>query len=206
MIASVLKFNCRAFKESEITDTYGIHQKIYALFPETHEGKRDFLFADKGGTFNERRILILSKQHPGVPKHGTIESKAIPASFLEFNSYAFEVRLNPVKRDSKSKKLIPIGIGLKMALRREKLAEWFIAKSEGWGFVCDRKSLQVQDVGVQTFEKQKAPQATVTQGTAVFIGTLKVTDRTLFVKSFEEGIGKGKGFGFGLLQIVPLQE
>jgi CRISPR system Cascade subunit CasE len=203
MIASVLKLNRTAFQKLEITNVYKIHQKIYSLFTDMPEGKRDFLFADKGGDFNERRILILSKRPPLTPQYGTVESKIIPDSFLAFSRYAFEVRLNPVKRDMKSRKLVPVGTGLSMAQRREKLAEWFSAKSEGWGFVSDRESLQVQDTDVQIFEKQKTQ---VTQSAAVFIGKLKVTDRDLFVKSFKNGIGRGKGFGFGLLQIVPLQE
>jgi CRISPR system Cascade subunit CasE len=85
---------------------------------------------------------------------------------------------------------------------RENLIEWFCLKSEAWGFITDRESLQIQSTGVQTFDKQNGQ---VTQNTVTFVGKLKVSDRSLFIKSFEQGIGRGKSFGFGLLQIVPLQ-
>jgi CRISPR system Cascade subunit CasE len=38
------------------------------------------------------------------------------------------------------------------------------------------------------------------------VGKLSVTDRELFKKGFQQGLGRAKSFGFGLLQIVPLQK
>jgi CRISPR system Cascade subunit CasE len=194
MIASVLRLSRSDFNKLKITDPYSIHRTVYSLFPLC-EGGRDFLFADKGGDFNERCILILSKRLPQIPEHGTIESKNIPESFLGLDYYGFEVRLNPTKRDKKDAKIVPIK-------GRENLIEWFCLKSETWGFITERESLQIQSTGVQTFDKQDGQ---VTQNTVTFVGKLKVSDRSLFIKSFEQGIGRGKSFGFGLLQIVPLQ-
>lgn len=199
MIASVLTLSFSDCKTCKITDPYSIHRTVYSLFPKTGEGERDFLFADKGASSDEpriltRRILILSKRAPLQPEHGCIESKEIPESFLHWDHYGFELRLNPVKREKGGGKLVPIR-------GRENLLEWFCAKSESWGFATNRERLQIQNSGVQIFEKQNGQ---VIQNTATFIGTLDVTDRPLFVKSFEEGIGRGKGFGFGLLEIIPL--
>jgi CRISPR system Cascade subunit CasE len=170
---------------------------VYSLFPKTDQGGRDFLFSDKGGRVNRRRILILSKRPPLRPEYGTIgEPREIPESFLSWETYGFEIRLNPVKREKGGGKIIPIR-------GRENLAEWFCLKSEGWGFITSRESLQIQSSGVQNFEKQNGR---VTQNTATFIGKLKVSDRPRFIRSFEEGIGRGKSFGFGLLEILPLRE
>jgi CRISPR system Cascade subunit CasE len=194
MIASVLKLNHSDFLALQIIDPYSVHRVVYTLFPQC-EGGRDFLFVDKGGDFNERHILILSKRPPQIPKHGTMESKNIPESFLEQDYYGFEVRLNPTKRDKKSTKIVPIK-------GKDNLIEWFCLKSETWGFKTECESLQIQSTGVQTFDKQNSQ---VTQNAVTFVGKLKVNDRVLFIKSFEQGIGRGKSFGFGLLQIVPLQ-
>lgn len=38
-----------------------------------------------------------------------------------------------------------------------------------------------------------------------FEGLLKVTDRNLFRKALEQGIGSGKAYGFGLLSVVPIK-
>jgi CRISPR system Cascade subunit CasE len=205
MIASILtldRFDCKALK---ITDPYSIHRVIYSLFPKTDNKERDFLFSDKGGSFNERKILILSKRPPLQPEHGAIESREIPASFLNWDYYGFEIRLNPTKREKTSGKIVPVQGREKQGekTKREKLLEWFCSKSESWGFVTERESLQIQSRGVQSFEKQNGQ---VTQNVATFIGKLKVKDRPLFIKNFEEGIGRGKSFGFGLLEIVPLRE
>ena len=45
----------------------------------------------------------------------------------------------------------------------------------------------------------------VTHNSASFVGKLKVMDRAKFQESFRKGIGRAKGFGFGLFQIIPLQ-
>jgi CRISPR system Cascade subunit CasE len=196
MIASILTLSRSDYKTLRITDAYSIHRVIYSLFPKTGEGERDFLFADKGGNFNERKILIFSKRPPLPPEYGAIESKEIPASFLNQDMYGFEIRLNPVKREKAGGKILPIR-------GRENILEWFCSKSEGWGFITERESLQIQSSGVQSFKKQDNQ---VIQNAATFIGKLKVKDRSLFIKSFEEGIGRGKSFGFGLLEILPLRE
>ncbi|MFP3042863.1 type I-E CRISPR-associated protein Cas6/Cse3/CasE [Treponema primitia] len=195
MIASLLKLSRSDFEKLRINDPYGIHRAVYSLFPKTGDG-RDFIFVDKGGNFNERQILILSKRSPEKPDYGTIESKNIPEPFLNQDHYGFEIRLNPTKREKNGGKIVPI-------MGKENLAEWFCSKSERWGFVTERESLQIQFTGVQTFDKQNGQ---VTQNVVNFIGKLRVNDRSLFIKSFEQGIGRGKSFGFGLLEIIPLQD
>jgi CRISPR system Cascade subunit CasE len=193
MIASVLKLSRSDFNNLQITDPYSIHRVVYSLFPK-EDGGRDFLFVDKGGDFNERRILILSKRPPLHPKYGIIEQKNIPDSFLKEDHYGFEIRLNAVKRNKQNDKIIAV-------MGRESLSEWFCSKSESWGFIIEQDSLQIQSTGVQTFNSRENQ---ITQNAVIFIGKMRVSDRSLFVKSFEDGIGRGKGFGFGLLQIVPL--
>jgi len=81
------------------------------------------------------------------------------------------------------------------------LLTWIIKKAPTLGFQIDERTLQVQDVGVKSFDKDGA---VCTHGTATFIGQLNVTDRDMFIKSFKHGIGRAKAFGFGLLQIIPL--
>jgi CRISPR system Cascade subunit CasE len=205
MIASVLKLSFSDCKTLRITDPYSVHRTVYSLFPKTDNKERDFLFADKGGNFNERKILILSKRPPLQPEHGAIESREIPSSFLNWDYYGFEIRLNPTKREKTSGKIVPVQGTEKQGekTKREKLLEWFCSKSESWGFVTERESLQIQSSGIQSFEKQDN---LVTQNMAPCIGKLKVSDRPRFIQSFEEGVGRGKSFGFGLLEIVPLRE
>ncbi len=198
MIASVLNLNREDCKK--IKDAYSIHKIVYSLFPKQDNETRDFLFADKGGNWNCRQILILSNRKPASPEFGEIVSKEIPESFLEWAYYGFEIILNPTQRNGPTQKTMPIR-GM------ENLHKWFIQKAPALGFEVEPDSLQVTRIGVQKFDKNK--EGTIfahTHSSATFIGKLKVIDRQAFIKSFEQGIGRAKGFGFGLLQIVPIQK
>jgi CRISPR system Cascade subunit CasE len=84
--------------------------------------------------------------------------------------------------------------------RREDVAEWFSGKAPSWGFSVADNDLIVDEVGVWEFTKKNQP---VTLGFARLRGLLHVVNRELFRRSFSRGIGRGKAFGCGLLQIVP---
>ena len=195
MIASVLHLSRDDCKKLKIMDVYSIHKIVYSLFPQQENKARNFLFCDKGGDFYERRILILSEEIPLQPEIGMLESKNIPKSFLYDDYYGFTVLMNPVKKESKTGKIIVIK-------GKENMASWFIQKSEKFGFEILPDSLVVNDTTVLKFEKKGQK---VVLSKAQFIGKLKVTNRELFIKSFKKGLGKGKAFGFGLFQIVPIE-
>ena len=197
MIASVYRLNRADCKALKIKDAYSLHKVVYSLFPEQDDQHRDFLYADKGGDWNCRRILMLSERRPELPEFGEIESKEIPESFLLWENYGFEVTVNPIQRNGPSKKTTPIK-------GRENLHKWFIQKAPAWGFDVAPDSLQVSKIGVVSFKRDKSIKQT--HGTATFIGKLNVIDREAFINSFMHGIGRAKGFGFGLLQIVPIQK
>ncbi len=195
MKASMLhlsRADCAALK---ITDPYSIHRVVYSLFPQKEGKTRDFLFVDLGGDFFGRNILVLSKDFPLTLEHGSLQTKDIPTAFLEKSLYGFEVLVNPVQRDMQSGKIKPIR-------GKEPLKEWFCTKAPSYGFTIFSESLSVFDTDILQFKKGDK---TITLGKARFKGKLMVSDRELFKKSFEKGIGRAKGFGFGLLQLQPLE-
>ena len=196
MIASVYSLDRAACQKLGIRDAYGVHKAVYNLFPPRKGETRDFLYADKGGDARGRNILILSERIPANPEHGTVVSKNIPERFLEHDLYGFEVTLNPSKRDSKT--------GKTLAIRGpDALHEWFLGKGPALGFSIDAATLDVRHAGVLRCNKGGM---CCTHNTATFVGKLTVTDREQFKKSFKKGIGRAKSFGFGLLQIMPLQQ
>ncbi len=179
-------------KRYGIRDPYGIHKTVYSLFPGT---QRTFLYYDQGGDRYVRRVLILSQDSPDVPEYGTLESKRVSDGFLEFYRYAFQVRVNPVISRSVTGKREAI-------TERKQMLAWFLEKAPSWGFKVDGETLELFQTGVQSFEKGSGK---VIHNAAEFRGVLSVTDGSTFRKSFSSGIGKAKAFGFGLLQIRPLQ-
>ncbi|MFH2064524.1 MAG: type I-E CRISPR-associated protein Cas6/Cse3/CasE [Pseudomonadota bacterium] len=194
MIASVLKLSRSDCKAIGLKDVYGLHKIIYSLFPEIPGQKRDFLFADKGGGFNSRKILILSEREPIPPEYGVLSSKPVPDQFLAHNIYGFEIVLNPTKRNPETGKIVSVR-------KKDDLLEWFTQRCEKHGFDVLSQSLQVNVLGVLRYEKNGKH---CTHNTATFMGKLRVTDREAFIQSFKQGIGRAKAFGFGLLQIVPI--
>ncbi len=200
MIASVLRLSREDFMSirkanHNVFDTYTVHKIVYSLFPKQDGKTRSFLFCDKGGdVYGSRVFLILSKEQPVEPEIGDIESKVIPDDFLMQKYYSFEVNINPVKKDSQTGKIVPIK-------GRDELSKWFYDKAPSFGFNILPDSLQIRDTNVVQFIKENKK---ITYGKAVFFGRLEVIDREHFISSFENGIGKGKAFGFGLFQIVPI--
>jgi CRISPR system Cascade subunit CasE len=62
--------------------------------------------------------------------------------------------------------------------------------------------LQVEDITVKRFTEKNGRE--ITQGQARILGRLRVINKEKFVQSFKQGIGRGRSFGCGLLQIVPI--
>jgi len=205
--ASVLRLTRRDTRILGIKDAYSLHKVVYGLFDDIRDTPEKqgshpsgILFVDKGGVSTHagmvRQVLMLSTRKPHqTPQFGQVETRPIPADFLTFDHYAFTVTINPGKRDRENRKIQPIK-------GRESIAAWFSERCQNaWGFAVDVETLLVENIFVQTFEKEGH---SVTHGGAVLKGALTVTDPIRFKKSFIQGIGRGRAFGFGLLQIVPL--
>ncbi len=202
--ASVLRLNRTDVKVLNIRDAYSVHRVVYGLFENVRNDTQSrssvpsgISFVDKGGDFNFRQILIISNRRPHqTPQFGVVETKPIHSDFLKYDRYGFEVTINPSKRDSKTGKVVPVK-------GRDEIVSWFTTRAvSSWGFSVIPDKLQIERIGVQTFSNKDGK--TVTHGSATFRGALEVVARDKFLQSFIQGIGRGRAFGFGLLQIIPL--
>lgn len=203
MIASVLHLSRADCKALNIKDAYSLHRVVYDLFDDVRsESEKQqavssgILYVDKGGDFRGRKILMLSNRQPNAPIHGEISMRKIADDFLDYSDYRFEIVINPTKRQSSGGKLVPLRT-------REDIANWFLEKAPQWGFEVSKAHLEVEEISIKRFlDKTKLHK--ITQAQARILGRLTVTDKTKFVKSFQQGIGRGRSFGCGLLQIVPI--
>lgn len=206
MIASVLQLDRLAIRALRITDPYSLHRVVYSLFSDVRapEAKaasvaNGVLYADRGGDVGSRRILLLSDRAPHErveDRYGEVASRTVPGGFLDHDRYRFTVIVNPTRRSNATRKLQPVK-------GRDAIAQWFTERAESrWGFHIDPIHLQVDRVDVQQFKDKHAHPVTLAQ--AHIQGQLQVTDRERFTASFRQGIGRGRAFGCGLLQIVPL--
>lgn len=193
MIASVISLDREAIQSLRIRDPYSLHIFVYGLFPGNH---RTFLYYDQGGDRRYRKILLVSQEQPLVPEIGKIESKFIPQDFLEHQRYAFQVLLNPVEQPPQSRGKVPV-------IGRDALRAWFARRQESWGFTSPVDELEIFNLGVQIIHRDEGD---ITHNMAEFRGVLDVVDHERFSNSFTNGIGRGKAFGFGLLQLRPLRD
>lgn len=200
---SVLRLDRAAVKALKITDIYSLHRVVYGLFADvrSEEAKQGsepsgIQWVDKGGDHQYRRVLILSDRPPLSDSPSSVETKRLPQGFLAHQHYRFTVTVSPTRRDSQSRKLIPVK-------GREAIAAWFIERAAAsWGFAVDPTCLRVDTVTVQQFQGKDRRQITLQQAT--LSGALTVTDPGCFHTSFSKGLGRGRSFGCGLLQIVPV--
>jgi CRISPR system Cascade subunit CasE len=208
MIASVLHLDRRAVQALRITDPYSLHRVVYSLYDDIRDGiakasgaSSGILYSDLGGDARGRKVLILSNREPANcvdNEFGAVQSKTISDQFLGHKLYRFKVVVNPVRRESATKKTIPIK-------GREAIAKWFTERAQtNWGFTVDPQQIEVNKIDVLQFKDKASRQVTLAQ--AHIQGLLTVTSIERFTQSFTHGIGRGKAFGCGLLQITPVQE
>ena len=206
LTASVLHLNRADMKALNITDAYSLHRVVYSLYPDIRSEadkaaghSSGILFADQGGDFQHRKILLLANRPPAEHLeggHGEVQSRPIADDFLSHRHYRFKVIINPTRRDNRSGKLLPVK-------GREAIAEWFLQRApKSWGFAASAEHLQIDKVQVLQFGAKEQHPVTLAQ--AHIQGQLTVTDAAQFARSFAQGIGRGRAFGCGLLQIVPL--
>lgn len=194
MIATELILSKRDCTQLNIKDAYSIHKVVYSLFPQKNDKTRDFIYCDMGENCGARKVIIISKDRPLNVSWGKMTSKEISKNFLAQEYYAFSVTMNPVVRNGKTHKLNPVcGHG--------NLIKWFHNKCASYGFSILPDTLAVDFTGVLQFERGED---LITLNKVTFKGRLHVNDHEKFIKAFSYGIGKGRAFGLGLIQLAPL--
>lgn len=194
MFLTKIQLNAALCRREDLRDPYALHRLVYSFFPKEKKAGR-FLYADQGPSAGGRSLLILSSILPELPPEISSAATELSDRFFQFTSFRFKIRLNPVRRDPASRKRLPVTGPLP-------LLQWFAAHAPKWGFEADPNTLDVRILPSVSFPKN----GSLCRFHAVeFRGRLKVADPVLFRQQVENGIGHGKAFGFGLLQLVPIQ-
>jgi CRISPR system Cascade subunit CasE len=104
----------------------------------------------------------------------------------------FRIKVNPVKRDAKTRKLIPL-------YKRDEHLAWFHRKAEQYGFQPN----SVDSIPVPNITGSKGKGSGRIKIFAVLLqGQLQVVNREKFITAICQGIGKGRSYGCGLLSIA----
>lgn len=216
------------FREGLAKDIYSWHRLLWDCAPNDPDAKRDFLtrIDQLDGSY---RLWIMSERKPVCPKWCLAENfavKDIPQSFFNHKFYAFDLKVNPVKRlllgrdddgkvalnengKRKRGKRIPI-------VRHDELRAWLFRKAEARS--VDETTKGIFPGGFRVVETLERPldispvvenhfrkkDHSAYHAGVQFRGILEVTDRDSFIKTYHSGIGSAKGFGFGLLLLAPV--
>lgn len=195
MYLTKIHLNAGICRKEKLNDAYSLHRLVYSFFPkEKHAGR--FLYADLGPLVGGRSLLILSAILPELPESLDSVSTELTDNFFRFERFRFKILVNPVRRDPGNRKRLPVTGSLP-------LLQWFALHTSKWGFEADPQNLEVRPMSSVAFLKNGAE---CRFHRVEFPGILKVADPVLFRRTVEKGIGHGKAFGFGLLQLVPIQK
>lgn len=187
-----------------LRDLYDWHQMVWRAFPGRDGERRDFLTRLERRERERRfRLLILSPRAPERPKEWPAgseawQSKEIGPRFLAHRRFRFQLRANPTKRDNATRKRLPLKT-------QDELYAWIERKGKQAGFVVEPAYLRVIPVGREWFRIEKQGRSGFHHAVE-FEGVFAVTDPEAFQTAFARGIGSAKGFGFGLLALVPIAE
>jgi len=205
-----IEIDYEAAHKAGLIDSHDWHQWAWDAFPGRPEAKRNFLtrLDDLGTGF---RFLIQSETEPQRPPtcpEVNWHCKSIPETFFSHPVYRFSLLANPTKKVRSNAN----GDRLKNSRRvplttRDDIVGWLQKRAPQSGFTVEIPSLRTVPRPRQIFIKKSRSDRqrhtglhTVTE----FIGTLTITDRTLFMDAVRQGIGPAKAFGFGLLCLVPV--
>ena len=209
LLTQTLLTHEQAYKQ-KLFSAYDWHQFAWKTFPNLSQDSRHFLtrlYENQEGF----RLLIQSEIPPACPEISLLswESKEIPSSFWQRDSFRFSLLANPSKKVRSNSQGKTLKNSRRVALhKREDLLEWMNRKSTLHGFtLLQPESLSIIPQPNQVFRKKSTKDSKPHCGkhtASEFIGNLKVNDTEKFLKTIRLGIGSAKAFGFGMLCLSPL--
>lgn len=131
------------------------------------------------------------------------EVKPFDPRFMKGQSLRFRLTANPTRRlSSRSPDAREESIGKRVPVPMDKLIDWLERKAELSGFCIRREATTFHQGYVYIIRKPEQDNGQRLRS-VTFDGILQVTDPDAFRQVLSKGIGSGKGFGFGLLSVVP---
>jgi len=172
---------------------YEIHRHLWRLFPGMSEDKRSFLYRVSYGKDNEpMRILVQSIYEPSATENikgcVLLRKKAFSPVLKEKDRLSFVLCANPTKQLFKERCRVPL-------VDDEQLIAWLKNKLKD---AASLENAEIVDKRNLYFRKDgKAGKiATIT-----YSGQLCVNDPERMRAILEQGIGRAKGFGCGLMLV-----
>ena len=207
--------------ENDDARTATAHRLLWTLFDDRPDRKRDFLWREETGGHSERlRFVVLSKRPPTPqPDLLAVETKDFAPPLASGQRLAFMLRANPVvtrwdalkgrsRRDDVVMSVLHhVAAGFERAMARQDAVAaagraWLAAQGSRYGFQVRDTDLRVDGYLPRLIPREHGRKA-VRFATLDFDGVLTVTDPAAFMAALENGFGKAKAWGCGLMLIRP---
>lgn len=200
LYAAKLILHPSAMRRLRITDTYGLHRTVMDLMDPVRTDSElnasvssGVQWVDKGERLYGREIQLLLNREPReqkFPDDVLFAFREIPENFFQSKQYRFALTANTVV----------VSKGKRIPLKKDdQRIEWMNRKADFSGFRLDALNIDARDVDV--FEKDGKQ---LFYAKTLFSGILTVLDSDIFWNVFSVGIGKGRAFGCGMLQLVRI--
>jgi CRISPR system Cascade subunit CasE len=194
----------------DLANPYQLHRTLMSAFPAELPADERVLFRVER-QHRQPYLAVLVQSHT-CPEWDGLNQKGyllLPAAVKEFQLmprlnqvFRFRLLANPTRRLKADHKGDGKQDGPRIGLTRvEDQIAWLDRKGEMHGF----RVLNVQTVKEaqpESWKHEAGKNHRISHQAVRFDGTLQVTDLGAFSKALENGIGSGKGFGFGLLSLA----
>ena len=202
--------------QKDLGNAHKLHQKIMQAFPDEADQHPDnwsprqewnILFRQELEQGLDSAVILvqsdiepnwsflpnsyLSDRYP-IP---TSKPFAVSADILEKRRrFRFRLKANPSKRDKETGKTVGF-------FKQQDQLAWLERQGDRCGF----KTHNVMVVpSPNIFGRKKQGAKPIQIKTVLFQGILAVTDTTTFLSTLQQGIGRGKSYGCGLLSIAKV--
>lgn len=211
MFLSRLLLNSRSTRAwKDIASPYELHRTILRAYPGAAEGgpRRVLFRVEPLQNTSAIPVIVQSDLRPewgrlcvtddyywdpDGRRAAAVEAKEVHLGVTAGQVLRFRLRANPTKKNAEGRRL-----GL---LQEPDQLMWLSRKGQAGGFRPVAAS--VVNEGIREIGGGNAPGAyPIRMLSVLFDGRIAVTEPVAFVRTVEDGVGSGKGFGFGLLSIA----
>jgi CRISPR system Cascade subunit CasE len=219
MYLSQLILNPRSRRvQSEVSNPYELHRTVMQAFPDKNNGGPGrVLFRLELSPYPESNglnLLVQSEKEPDWYRLGATNgyflnipnnnpaTKFFDPVFAPGQRLAFRLRANPTIKCKFEGAKNSKRVGL---YKEDEQLAWLKRKAEQSGFKVLAVNIMPEGKD-QAFGTIRHPNQTSRRMEFLavrFEGVLQVTDRDKFLAALQNGIGSGKGLGFGLLSLAP---
>ena len=152
---------------------------------------------------SERPDLAHLAEQAGWPSKVTDSSRPygpLLEAVVEGSEWAFRLTANPTHRtkiNGESKVVAHVTV--------EQQVGWLLERQSLLGIDLNSEAGPTFTVTKREVRRFRRGEGSVTLATATFEGALRVTDATLLREALVKGIGRAKGYGCGLMTLVPVR-